>query len=158
MFTKQFEIRWSDLDANRHLANAAYMNFMTHVRTTYMAQFGLDQKAMAAHQIGPVVFYEHLYYFREVFMGKPIQVSLELKGLSEDGTFFEFAHDFFDAHGNNLAHCELMGGWMALETRKLTALPEQYFKAMNTMEKAEGFRILTKADTRRRGKQPKNLS
>lgn len=32
MYSKQFEVRWSDLDANRHLANSAYMNFMSHTR------------------------------------------------------------------------------------------------------------------------------
>ena len=27
MFFKEFEIRWSDTDANRHLANSAYINY-----------------------------------------------------------------------------------------------------------------------------------
>jgi len=28
MYLKDFEIRWSDVDANRHLANSAYINFI----------------------------------------------------------------------------------------------------------------------------------
>ena len=99
MFFKEFDIRWSDLDANRHLANSAYINFMSHTRMAYLGILGFNQKSMAQFQIGPVVFYEHMYYFKEVFVGKPVKVSLDLKGISEDGMFFEFQHDFFDANG-----------------------------------------------------------
>ena len=28
MYLKEFEVRWNDLDANRHLANSSYINFM----------------------------------------------------------------------------------------------------------------------------------
>jgi acyl-CoA thioester hydrolase len=31
MYLKEFEIRWSDVDANRHLANSAYLNYMAHI-------------------------------------------------------------------------------------------------------------------------------
>ncbi len=40
MFVKEFEIRWSDLDANRHMANSAYINFMSHTRMAYLGQLG----------------------------------------------------------------------------------------------------------------------
>ncbi|WP_374958619.1 acyl-CoA thioesterase, partial [Gilvibacter sp.] len=56
MYLKEFEIRWSDIDANRHLANSAYVNFMSHTRMSFLIDRGIDMKAMAKHQIGPVVF------------------------------------------------------------------------------------------------------
>ena len=40
MYKKQFEIRWSDLDANGHLANSAYTNFMSHTRMAFFSEFG----------------------------------------------------------------------------------------------------------------------
>jgi acyl-CoA thioester hydrolase len=40
MFTKEFDIRWSDLDANRHLANSAFINFMSHTRMAYLIENG----------------------------------------------------------------------------------------------------------------------
>ncbi|UJH66055.1 thioesterase family protein [Allomuricauda sp. SCSIO 65647] len=157
MFLKEFEIRWSDLDANRHLANSAYINFMSHTRMAYLGQLGFNQKTMAQHNIGPVVFYEHVYYFKEVFPGKPVQVSLGFKGMSKDGMFFEFQHDFYDSDGTNFARCEMMGAWIDLKERKLTALPQVFLDAFDKMEKVEEFRILTKEDTRRFAKTPKNL-
>ncbi|MEX0313190.1 MAG: acyl-CoA thioesterase [Allomuricauda sp.] len=157
MFFKEFEIRWSDLDANRHLGNSAYINLMTHTRMSYMGEVGLDSQMMAQYNIGPVVFYEHMYYFKEVFPGKPVKISLDLKGLSKDGMFFEFKHDFYDSNGKNFARCEMMGAWMNLQERKLTSLPQVFLDAFDKMERAENFKILTKADTRKHVQIPKDL-
>ncbi|SDD66530.1 acyl-CoA thioester hydrolase [Pricia antarctica] len=158
MYLKDFEIRWSDIDANRHLANSAYLNFMSHTRMAFLMEIGFNQKTLAANQIGPVVFYEHIYYFKEVFPGKPIRVSMEITGMSEDAQFFEFLHNFYDYKGNNFAHCEMMGSWMDLKTRKLTGLTNDLLSAFSGVEKAEGFRVLTKEDTRKFAKVPKDLA
>ncbi len=157
MFLKEFEIRWSDIDANRHLANSAYINYTAHTRMSYLEQLGFNQKTMAKYRIGPVVFYEHMYYFKEVFIGKPIQVSSELKGMSQDGMFFEFHHDFYDTEGKNFAHSEMMGAWIDLKERRLTSLPEEFMKAVSKIERAEGFKFLTKEDTRKFKRIPKDL-
>lgn len=157
MFFKEFEIRWSDLDANRHMANSAYINFMSHTRMAYLGQLGFNQKSMAVHNIGPVVFYEHVYYFKEAFPGRPVKVSLELVGMSEDGMFFEFRHNFYDANGKNFARCEMMGAWIDLKERKLTGLHDEFLNAFRAMERSGDFKTLTKADTRRFVQVPEDL-
>ena len=157
MFFKEFEIRWSDIDANRHLANSAYINFMSHTRMAYLGLLGFNHKSMAANNIGPVVFYEHVYYFKEAFPGRPVKVSLEFVGMSEDGMFFEFRHNFYDHKGKNFARCEMMGAWIDLKERKLTGLPKEFMEAFEAMEKSEDFKILTKADTRKHVQVPKDM-
>lgn len=157
MYLKEFEIRWSDVDANRHLANSAYLNYMSHTRMAFLFELGFDQKSLAREQIGPVVFYEHMYYFKEAFPGMPIKVSMEVVGMSEDGKFFEFHHNFYNHKGENFAHCEMMGAWMDLKTRKLIGLTNDFLKSFSGVEKAEGFRVLTKEDTRRFAKAPKDI-
>ena len=158
MYLKSFEVRWNDLDANRHLANSAYINFMSHTRMTYLSQAGLSVSRMEEHRLGPIVFYEHIYYFREVLPGRPVRVSLELKGLSEDGMFFEFHHNFYDEQGRNLAHCEMMGSWIDMESRKLIPLPASLLDRMQAMERAADFRVLTREDTRKYARKPKDLA
>ncbi|MAU71346.1 MAG: thioesterase [Pseudozobellia sp.] len=158
MYLKEFEIRWSDLDANRHLANSAYLNYMSHTRMAFLFELGFDQKTLASQQIGPVVFYEHMYYFREAFPGRPIKVSMEIMGMSEDAKFFEFHHNFYNHKGEHFAHCEMMGAWMDLNTRKLTGLTNNFLVSFSGVEKGEGFRVLTKEDTRRFAKVPKDIS
>ncbi|MCX2680578.1 thioesterase family protein [Galbibacter sp. EGI 63066] len=158
MYKKEFEIRWNDLDANRHLANKAYVEFAAHTRMSFLVEAGFDLRLLTKLNIGPVVFYEHIYYFKEVFSGKPVTVSLELKGMSEDGKFFEFHHNYYDYKGRNVAHCEIMGAWIDLKTRKLIGLSSEVLQLFDKVERAEGFRVLTKEDTRKYAKTPKDLS
>ena len=155
MYSKKFEIRWSDIDANRHLANTAYINFMSHTRMAFLMENGFGQQEMAKNNLGPVVFYEHVYYFKEVFPGKPVTVTLQLKGLSKDGMYFEFVHDFYDYKGGNFASCEMMGGWIDLKERKLTGLPSELFENLEKLEHTSDFKVLTKEDTRKFSKRPK---
>ncbi len=158
MYIKEFEIRWNDIDANRHLANRAYVEYATHVRMSYLSKQGFNQQLMSKFNIGPVVFYEHIYYFKEVFYGRPVRVSMELSGVSEDGKFFEFRHNYYDHKGRNFAHCEMMGGWVDLKERKLISLPEELNHFFNKIERPKNFKILTQEDTRRYAKTPVDLA
>lgn len=158
MYRKEFEIRWSDVDANKHLANSAYTNFMSHTRMAFLVAHGFTMEEMEKFNVGPVVFYEHMYYFKEVFMGQPLTVSLEVSGLSKDGMFFKFVHNFYNHNGEHLAHCEMLGGWIDLSTRKLTELKGELLKIVQGFPKAHDFKVLTGEDTRKYGKRPKNIS
>jgi acyl-CoA thioester hydrolase len=158
MYIKDFEIRWSDVDANAHMANSAYINFMSHTRMAFLMELGFSQKMMAGNNIGPVVFHEHVHYFKEAFLGTPIRVSLELIGLSEDGMFFGFHHNFYDHKGRNFAHCEIMGAWIDLRSRRLTGLVPELLKTFHQVPKADGFKVLTKEDTRKFSVKPKDLA
>jgi len=71
--------------------------------------------------------------------------------------YFEFQHNFYDSEGNNMARCNMMGGWIDLQTRKLRDLPETLFSALNHLDKTEDFKILTKDDTRKYQQFPKSL-
>ncbi len=157
MFIKEFEVRWSDLDANGHLANSAYINFMSHTRMRFLVEMGFDQRRLAEQRIGPVVFYEHMYYFKEVLPGRPLRVSLEVTGMSVEGRFFAFEHNFYDVDGRNMAHCEMMGGWIDLDSRSLTDLPAALLEKFELAERPPRFKVLTKLDTRKYGKSPRNL-
>ncbi len=154
MFLKKFEIRWSDLDPNRHLANSAYINFMSATRMDYLISKGFDQQAMRKYKIGPIIFKEQIHYYQEAFQGKPIYVSLEIAGMSENGAFFSFIHNFYDHKGAHLAQGEMIGAWMNLETRKTTALPTEFLEIVTDLHKTKEYKTLTKEDTRTPGKIP----
>ncbi|WP_460220579.1 acyl-CoA thioesterase [Psychroserpens sp. MEBiC05023] len=158
MYQKDFEIRWSDIDANGHLANSAYTNFMSHTRMGFFIAYGFSMDELSKFGIGPVVFYEHTYYFKESFIGKPVTVTLELSGLSKDGMFFKFEHNFYNHKGEHLATSDMLGSWIDLKTRKLVALPDSLLKQSALLPRTKNFKVLTKADTRIEGKVPKDLS
>lgn len=158
MFKKQFEIRWSDVDANSHLANSAYTNFMSHARMAFFTKYGFSLPEMQKFNLGPVVFYEHMYYFKESFIGTPITVTIELSGLSEGGMFFKFEHNFYNDKGDNLAYCEMQGGWIDLSSRKLTNLQDPLLILATKFPRSQEFKILTKSDTRKYSVRPKPLT
>jgi acyl-CoA thioester hydrolase len=76
MYTKDFEIRWSDVDANRHLSNSSYIDYMSHTHMSFFSDKGFGQLELAKLIIGPITLSEHMYHFKEVFPGNPIRVSL----------------------------------------------------------------------------------
>lgn len=157
MYTKSFEIRWSDVDANLHLRNSAYIDYMSHTRMSFFDDKGFNQKKLFQLKLGPVALYEHMFYFKEVFPGSPIKVSVQLKGISEEGTFFSFVHNFYNTKGKNVARCEMLGAWINLDTRKLTHPPEEVWQFLEAIDKTEDYKIITKEDTRRFGQVPKDL-
>lgn len=158
MYLKSFEVRWSDVDANKHLANSAFVNFMSHTRMAYLQDHGFSYNDLEERKLGPVVLNENIYYFKEVFPGRPIRVSLEITGTSEDGMFFSFRHNFYDERGRNLARGEMMGAWIDAQKRQLTALPEPYLEKFMAGPKAEDFKTIRKEDTRAHGQVPKDLA
>ena len=113
---------------------------------------------MVQYNIGPVVFEEQVFFFKEAFQGKPIRVSFELGGASEDGMFFKFIHNFYDYKGKNLARGIMKGAWIDLKTRKTCALPKPLMPMLKAAHKTSDFTILTKEDMRVHGQVPIDLS
>jgi acyl-CoA thioester hydrolase len=71
--------------------------------------------------------------------------------------YFEFLHNFYDEKGKNCARCEMMGAWIDLSERKLVELPKKFWEKMDSLEKTDDFRILTKENTRKYSQRPKDL-
>ena len=158
MYTKKFEIRWNDLDANKHLGNSAYIEFMSHTRMSFFTEQNVGLDVMESFGLGPIVFYEHIYYFKEVLLGKPITVSLEVQGHSEDGRFLMIEHNFYDDDGRNLAHGEILFSWIDINTRKLGKIPDGLLQKIEKFPRSKTFKFLTKADIRKHGKRPIDLN
>ncbi|MDC0637777.1 MAG: acyl-CoA thioesterase [Flavobacteriaceae bacterium] len=158
MYTKKFEMRWSDIDSNLHLRNSAYVDYMSHTRMSYFAQKGISQAKLSELSLGPVVLHEHIHYFKEALAGGPVTVSLALTGHSKDGVFFSFVHNFYDDKGRNIARCRMLGAWIDLKSRKLTPPMAEMWSFLAEIPKAENFKELTKEDLRTFGEYPEDLS
>ncbi|HEV3051869.1 MAG TPA: acyl-CoA thioesterase, partial [Longimicrobium sp.] len=73
-FECRFEVRWSDLDGNRHVRNTAFSEYATHTRFQLLASHGFDQARLRAMQFGPVMMREEIRYKREVLFGDALVV------------------------------------------------------------------------------------
>ena len=158
MYTKKFDVRWNDLDANQHLGNSAYIEFMSHTRMSFLTKQGVGLDVMNSFGLGPIVFYEHIYYFKEVLLGEAITVSLEVQGHSEDGRFVMIEHNFYDEKGRNLAYSEILFSWIDLNTRKLGKIPNELLQKIKFFPRSKTFNFLTKEDIRKHGKRAIDLA
>ncbi len=157
MFFKDFDIRWGDIDANSHLGNASYVEYMSHTRMSFFAEMGLDLSLMRESGLGPIALYEHIYYFREVKLADKIKVSLEIVGMTEDAQFIKIEHNFYNEEGLNLAFSEILFSWIDLESRKLGRLSESIKVKILSFPKANRFRTIERPEIRKAGIRPRDL-
>lgn len=147
-YVKRFEIRWSDLDANRHVANASIVAFMSHVRMSFLLEQGFTQGKIAQLNIGPVVLKEDFHYMKEVLPGETVTIDLRALGLSDDGRFIKWDHSLFNGRGEFAVYSTITFCWIDLQTRKLTKPPEELRAAIEQVPRAPEFRSLRKDELR----------
>ncbi len=146
MFTLKYDLRWTDFDANVHLGNSVYLECAADVRLKMLHANRIDMARMKKDGIGPIVLQEHINYYHEFTLGEQMLVTCEPMGFSEGGMFFAFKHRYFKPDGLHAATATAYGAWFDLRTRKLTDLPADWLSIMDTLEKNDDYRVLTKAD------------
>ncbi|MCK0108121.1 thioesterase family protein [Flavobacteriaceae bacterium S0825] len=157
MYIKAFGIRWNDLDANQHLGNSTYVEYMSHTRMSFLTSHGLSLDVINSFGLGPIVMYEHVYYYKEIGLDDNIKVSLEVSGMSEDGRFIKIEHNFYNDQGKNLANAEMLFSWMDLKTRRFGRIPKELLQKMENFPRTKNFKILTTEDTKNLIKKPIDL-
>lgn len=141
----KFEVRWGDIDANRHLANSSYVAFCAQARMAFMEKNKMGLGALNRWGIGPVVLHERLSFFKEIYYGQDVFVSVEMNGFSEDGSIYQFSHKFFLPDGTHCATAEATGVWIDMMLRKSTNPPDDIVEVMN-LYKSPNHRVMSKED------------
>lgn len=141
-FERRFHVGWNDLDANRHMANTAYLAMAADVRIHHFAANGFAIADFARYQIGPVIKSETLEYFRELHLLDEVRVNLVSAGLSTDASRFRVRNEFLADDGAVLARVTSLGGWLDLRHRRLTAPPEALAAALRVIPRAPDFEVI----------------
>lgn len=139
--TKEFEVKWADLDPNRHMRHSAYNDYAAHMRLKILQEAGLDIPTLESLKMGPILFREETKYLREVGMQGNITLTAALLKSRSDGSRWSFLHEMFRADGIKAAIITVDGAWMDLVKRKLTAPPAEITELFLSMPKAEGFEL-----------------
>lgn len=141
-FRSSFEVRWADLDPNRHLRHTAYMDYATHVRFAYLAGHGFPASRFAEERIGPVIFREEAVYRREVGAQHRIEVDFLIDQLATDGSRFRFVHHIRRDDGEHAASVTVDGAWFSLDSRKLIIPPKDLADLLHRLPRTESFQAL----------------
>jgi acyl-CoA thioester hydrolase len=140
-YEKTFEVRATDLDVNRHLTSSAYLDDAIHARMSSLADLGLLE-VLAAERLAPVVFRDEIDYRRELRALDRVSVSVELAGLSQDGSRWRLHHEFTRADGVHSARIRTDGAWFHLKTRKLTVPPPAFARDFAALHHTDDFEVL----------------
>ena len=145
----KIKVRWSDIDANRHLANSSYVNYSSSARVERLNSLEISMEEIAKQGIGPVVFHENFSFFKEVCQGQSIYISAEITGLSKDATLFEFTHNFYDESGINLCRSYMIGTWLDYKTRKRVLTLPKKWKDILFLSANPNFKTLSMVDVKK---------
>src|SRR5258706_13105983 len=88
LYAQPYTVRWSDLDANGHMKNTAYVECGVQVRLAFFAENSFPFSEFQKQQFGPVIFREEITYFKEIRMLETIRTTFHFTKLSDDGGRF----------------------------------------------------------------------
>jgi acyl-CoA thioester hydrolase len=141
-FEIKLEVRWDDLDANRHARNTAFSEFASTARFHLLVAHGFDQTRLERMRFGPVMMREDIRYRRELFFGEVITVRVHAAGLSADGSHWRVYQEVLRPDGKDAATLSIQGGWIQLDDRKLVAPPEELAAVLASLPRTADFEEL----------------
>lgn len=124
LFRKQVEVRWSDCDSNQHMRHSAYADFCAHTRVGYMIKVGMTPQWLKQQGLGPVLFKEETEYFRELFMGEIVEVTIEVGEPTGSAKSVQLVNNIYRQNGELAARHKAVFGWFSMTERKVVELPE----------------------------------
>lgn len=139
-FLKEFEVKWADVDANRHMRHTAYNDYAVHMRVKVLESVNLSMSRLEAWGIGPILFREEVLFHREVGMEGNITMNVSLIKARKDGSRWSFNHEMFRADGIKAATITVDGAWLDLKKRKLAIPPAEMGKLFLNMPVHENFK------------------
>src|SRR6188768_130874 len=140
-YSKTMQIRWSDIDQNRHLRHSVYYDFGALVRIAFLSEMGLTTKKLEELSIGPILFREEAIFRREIRLEDKITVDVELTKMNHDFSRWSLRHNFHKEDGTLAAVVTMDGAWIDLKTRKL-AIPGAFVQSVfDTIPKSDNLRM-----------------
>lgn len=138
-FEKTVEIRWSDVDQNRHVRHSAYYDYGAATRIAFLNEAGFGSNMLESLHIGPILFKEECSFIREIQPNDQIRMNM-LKGeVAEDGSRWKMHHELFNQRDEKVAHITILGAWMDLEKRRLTIPPVELAIAFQSLPEGSDF-------------------
>jgi acyl-CoA thioester hydrolase len=148
-YSRPYEIRWSDLDANGHVNYAAYINAAGDVRYHFFWEHGFPPERFEEIGMGPVYTTIHAEFLREVRLGETVTINYLVAGLSPSGTRWKVRHDVLKANGKKAVHLELEGVILDLTRRTPTVPAPELLQIFELISRAKDFEALPELNRRR---------
>ena len=141
-YSKKVQVRWSDIDQNRHLRHSAYYDFGAMIRIDFLSKHGLTTSKMEELNIGPILFREEAIFRREIKLEDPITIDIELVKATPDFCRWSMRHNFRKEDGSLAAIVSMDGAWIDIAKRKTTVPDEFVQQVFNAMPRSNDYRLI----------------
>lgn len=141
IFSKSIQLRWADIDANRHLRHSAYYDYGAALRMMFLSENGLTTQKLEELQIGPILFREEAIFKREIKLEDMITVDVALVKATPNYSRWSLRHNFHKGDGSLAAIINLDAAWIDLIKRKLTVPDEFVQRIFETCPKTTDFQL-----------------
>jgi acyl-CoA thioester hydrolase len=138
-FSLPVQIRWADIDQNRHLRHSVYYDYGAMMRMNVLHSNGLTTQKLEELKIGPILFREEAIFKREIKLEDNVVMNVELLKSTKDFSRWSLRHHFIKDGGTIAAILNLDGAWMDLEKRKLTVPSEFVQHVFERFPKSQEF-------------------
>jgi len=145
-YSKTYEIRWSDIDANGHVNYAAYIDAAGDLRYRFFSAHEFPPERFEQLGVGPIYTAIHAQFLREVRMGETVTITYALSGLSPQGARWKVHHNVLKSNGKKAVSIDLEGAILDLSTRRPALPTPELLQTFNLIPRTTDFELLS--DTR----------
>ncbi|HEX2609284.1 MAG TPA: acyl-CoA thioesterase [Flavisolibacter sp.] len=138
-FSRQIQLRWSDLDPNFHVRHSVYYDWGAFCRIEFLNEYGLNAMVMQQLHFGPILFREECVFRKEIRSGDVMTIDLKLTKSRKDYSRWSIRHEIKKEDGTLCAVLTVDGAWMNVALRKLASPPEQIHEVFSKMPVSEEF-------------------
>ena len=139
-FEKTIEIRWSDVDQNRHVRHSAYYDYGAFIRIKCIAEAGFGAKELEENAIGPILFKEECSFIKEIKPEDTVRINMLKGDIRQDGSRWVIHHEMFNQRDEKVAHLTVHGAWMDTNLRKLKGPPAKLAAAFDELPVGNYYR------------------
>ncbi len=139
-YSKNIEIRWSDLDPNFHVRHSVYYDLGAFVRMGFLTENGLSTEVLMQNNLGPILFREECLFKREIYFKDTISINLVLKQCTATYSRWTMQHEIIKNGDIVSAIITVDGAWMDTAKRKLTVPPDFVKPGMEKIPRAVDFK------------------
>lgn len=138
-FSLPIQVRWSDIDQNRHLRHSVDYDYGATVRISCFSAHGLTNLKFEELHIGPILFREEAIFKREIKFEDLVTVDMEVTKATRDFARWSIRHQFYKGDDTLSAILNMDGAWIDVGKRKL-ATPDLYVqKIFDDFPKSSDF-------------------
>jgi len=141
-FTKDIQVRWSDLDPNFHLRHSVYYDWGALSRIEFLYAHGLTAEVMNQLHFGPILFREECVFKKEIRLGDKVTIMLALSKARRDFSRWTIQHDIIKNGDILSAVLVVDGAWLDTHVRKLAKPASQVTDVFSRMPTGENFQWL----------------